>query len=67
MPFRLKNAGATYQRCMQDCLREPIGRNVQVYVDDVVITTRTGDALIDDIRETFDNLDRFKIKLNRTM
>jgi hypothetical protein len=66
MPFGLKNAGATYQRCMQDCLREQIGRNVQVYVDDVVITTRKVDSLIDDIRETFDNLDRFKIKLNPT-
>lgn len=66
MPFGLKNAGATYQRCMQDCLREQIGRNVQVYADDVVITTRKVDSLIDDIRETFDNLDRFKIKLNPT-
>ena len=66
MPFGLKNAGATYQRCTQDCLREQIGRNVQVYVDDVVITTRKVDSLIDDIRETFDNLDRFKIKLNPT-
>ena len=66
MPFGLKNARATYQRCIQDCLREQIGRNVQVYVDDVVITARKADALIDDLRETFDNLDRFKIKLNPT-
>jgi hypothetical protein len=40
MPFGLKNAGATYQRMMQDCLKKQIGRNVQVYVDDIVITTR---------------------------
>src|SRR3954462_1274164 len=33
MPFKLKNAGATYQRMMQACLKEQIERNVKVYVD----------------------------------
>ena len=37
MPFGLKNAGATYQRCIQNCLRSQIGRNVHAYVDDIVI------------------------------
>jgi hypothetical protein len=37
MPFGLKNAGATYQRCMQAFLKEQIGRNVEVYVNDIVI------------------------------
>ena len=56
MPFGLKNAGATYQRCMQECLKDQIGRNIQVYVDDIVIKTRKSKTLIDDLRETFDNL-----------
>ena len=49
MPFGLKNAGATYQRTMQACLKELIGQIVQVYVDDIVITTRTEGSLIDDL------------------
>jgi hypothetical protein len=52
MPFGLKNAGATYQRMMQNCLGSQIGRNIQVYIDDVVITTRKEESLIDDLKET---------------
>src|SRR4051812_28408463 len=64
MPFGLKNAGATYQRCMQACLKNQIGHNFQVYVDNIVIKTREARTLIDDLRDTFDNLDRYRIKLN---
>src|SRR3954471_7814426 len=49
---------------MQACLKDQIGRNVQVYVDDIVIKTKEARTLIDDLRETFDNLDRYRIKLN---
>jgi hypothetical protein len=66
MPFGLKNAGATYQRMMQNCLESQIGRNIQVYIDDVVITTRKEESLISDLVETFDNLNRYKLKLNPT-
>ena len=48
MLFGLRNAGATYQRCMQKCLHDQIGRNVQVYVDDVVIKTMERKMLLDD-------------------
>jgi hypothetical protein len=50
MPFGLKNAGATYQWMMQNCLGSQIGRNIQVYIDDVVITTRKEEALINDLK-----------------
>jgi hypothetical protein len=66
MPFGLKNAGATYQRMMQNCLGSQIRRNIQVYIDDVVITTRKDESLISDLAETFDNLNRYKLKLNPT-
>jgi hypothetical protein len=65
-PFGLKNAGATYQRMIQKCLATQIGKNVQVYIDDVVITTKTWSSLIDDLRAIFHNLDKFRLKLNPT-
>src|SRR5205809_5494927 len=40
MPFGLKNAGATYQRAMQRCLHDQLGRNVEAYVDNVVPARR---------------------------
>jgi hypothetical protein len=64
MPFGLKNAGATYQRCMQACLKEQISHNIEVYVDNIVIKSTKVDSLLDNLRETFANLDRYSIKLN---
>ena len=64
MPFGLKNAGATYQPMMQACLREQIGRNVQVYVDGIIIKTYKADTLLDNLRETFRLLNHYRIKLN---
>ena len=39
MTFGLRNAGATFQRCMQKCLLKQLGRNAHVYVDDIVVKT----------------------------
>ena len=64
MPFGLKNAGATYQRCMQRCLHEQLGRNVHVYVDDIAVMSRKQADLLEDLRETFDNLRTYRMKLN---
>jgi hypothetical protein len=66
MRFGLKNAGATYERMMQNCLGSQIGCNIQVYIDDMVITTRKEESLISDLAETFDNLNRYNLKLNPT-
>jgi len=40
MLFGLKNAGATYQRLMDKVLAPMLGRNVQAYVDDMVVTAQ---------------------------
>nr|AAR06299.1 putative gag-pol protein [Oryza sativa Japonica Group] len=64
MPFGLKNAGATYQRMIQRCFSTQIGRNVEAYVDDVVIKTKQKDDLIADLEETFASIRAFRMKLN---
>jgi hypothetical protein len=51
---------------MQNCLGSQIGCNIQVYIDNVVITTRREEFLISDLTKTFDNLNRYKLKLNPT-
>jgi hypothetical protein len=56
MTFGLKNAGATYQKAIQKCLKTQIGKNVEAYVDDVVIKTTEEDMVIADLTETFTNL-----------
>jgi hypothetical protein len=66
MSFGLKNAGATYQREIQMCFVDQLHRNVEAYVDDVVIKTRDSDELIADLEEIFNSLRRFWWKLNPT-
>jgi hypothetical protein len=64
MPFGLRNAGATYQRCMQHVFRDHIGRTVEAYVDDIVVKTRKADDLVNDLRIAFDCLSANGVKLN---
>jgi hypothetical protein len=66
MSFGLKNAGATYQRAIQMCFADQLHRNVEAYVDDMVIKIRNPDDLIADLEETFSSLRRFRWKLNPT-
>lgn len=64
MPFGLKNVGATYQRLVDKAFKSQIGRNLEAYVDDIVIKRKEQGSLISDIQETFDNLRRINMKLN---
>ena len=64
MPFGLKSAQATYQHCLQNCLHNQTGRNVHAYVDDIVVKSREKETLVEDLRETYDNLLVYKMMLN---
>jgi hypothetical protein len=64
MTFGLKNGEATYQKCIHIILEPQIGRNVKAYIDDVVVKLKKCGDLLDDVKETFDNLRRYKMMLN---
>ena len=64
MPFGLKNAGATYQRLMNKMFAHQLGRNVQVDVDDMLVKSVCENDHLNGLRETFDTLRSYNMKLN---
>jgi hypothetical protein len=66
MTFGMTNIGVTYQKAIQKCLKSQIGKNVEAYMDDVVVNTTEQDQLIADLTETFSNLHTYQWKLNPT-
>jgi len=64
MPFCLKNPGATYQRLVNKMFRNQIGRNIEVYVDDMLVKSRKAIGHLVDLEETFNTLRRYRMKLN---
>jgi hypothetical protein len=62
--FWLKECGATYQRLVDNAFEKQVGRNLEVYVDDLVIKSHTEEELVRDIEETFRTLGRINMKLN---
>ncbi|XP_023743054.1 uncharacterized protein LOC111891220 [Lactuca sativa] len=64
MPFGLKNVGATYQRLVDSIFAKQIGRNIEVYVDDMVIKSPDEERILQDIEETFQTLEAVMMKLN---
>ncbi|KAK0590984.1 hypothetical protein LWI29_034021 [Acer saccharum] len=64
MPFGLKNTGATYQRLVNRIFARQIGRNMEVYVDDMLTKSTTVEKHSEDLKETFDVLRKYKMKLN---
>ncbi|GKB09538.1 reverse transcriptase domain-containing protein [Tanacetum coccineum] len=64
MPFGLKNARATYQRLVDKVFDKQIGRNLEAYVDEMVIKRRCEEDMLSNIQETFDQLRAINMKLN---
>jgi hypothetical protein len=64
MAFGLKNGEATYQKCVHTVLKGQIGWNVEAYIDDIVVKSEKRGNLLDDLKETFVNLRKFKMMIN---
>ncbi|KAL0405690.1 UNVERIFIED_CONTAM: Transposon Tf2-12 polyprotein [Sesamum latifolium] len=64
MPFELKSAGATYQRAMQRMFDDMLHKNVECYVDDLVVKSKKREDHLYDLRKVFEHLRRYQLKMN---
>ncbi|XP_014506403.1 uncharacterized protein LOC106766164 [Vigna radiata var. radiata] len=64
MPFGLKNVGATYQRLMDKVFQNQIGKCMEVYVDDMVVRSRSVEEHLRDLEEVLHQVRKFGMRLN---
>ena len=64
MPFGLKNVGSTYQRMMTKMFKPQLGKNVEVYIDDMVVKSKLVSEHIGDFTSIFEILRKHKLRLN---
>ena len=61
MPIGLKNAGATYQRMMIRMFEPQLGKNIEIYIDDMVVKSKVESEHVNDLKNIFDILRRHKL------
>ena len=64
MPFGLKNERFTYQRMITKMFEPQLGKNIEVYIDDMVVKSKAESKHINDLKNTFKILRRYKLHLN---
>ena len=66
MPFGLKNAGSTNQRMMIRMFKPQLGKNIEVYIDDMVVKSKVEFEYISELRNIFEILRKYKLRLDAT-
>ena len=64
MPFGLKNVGSIYQRMMTKMFEHQLGKNIEVYIDDMVVKSKEVSDHVDDLGNIFEILRKHKLLLN---
>ena len=64
MPFGPKNTGATYQRLMNRMFKDLIGKLMEVYVDDMLVKSKTAEDHIEHLNKMFNIIQKYRMKLN---
>ena len=64
MPFGLKNARSTYQRMVTRMSKTQLGKNVEAYIDDMVVKSKRASEHLEDLREVFLVLRKHQLRLN---
>jgi len=56
--------GATYQRMMTRMFEPKLGKNIEIYIDDMVVKSKLESEHVNDLRNIFEILRRNKLQLN---
>ena len=64
MSFGLKNAGSTYQRMMTRMFESLLGKNIEIYIDDMVVKSKMVSKYLGELRVIFEILRSYKLRLN---
>ena len=64
MPFGLKNASATFQRVATTLLHDMIHKEVEVYVDDMIVKSKNRGDHMSALRNFFERIKHYKLQLN---
>ena len=64
MSFALKNAGSTYQRMMTRMFEPQLGKNIEIYIDDIVVKSKVVSEHPGDLKNIFEILRKHKLCLN---
>ena len=64
MSFGLKNAGFTYQRMMTRMFESQLGKNIEIYIDDMVVKSKVVSEHLGDLGNIFEVLRKYKLRLN---
>ena len=64
MPFGLKNVGATYQCAATTLLHDLIHKEVEVYVDDMIVKSKDREGHIPALQKFFERIRFYKLRLN---
>ena len=64
MSFGLKNAGSTYQRMMTRTFESLLGKNIEIYINDMVVKRKMVSEHLGDLRTIFEILRNYKLRLN---
>ena len=64
MPFGLKNATSTYQKMMTRMFEPQLGKNIEVYIDDMIVKSKLESEHVNDLDNIFEILRKHKLRLN---
>ena len=64
MPFGFKNAGSTYQRMMTRMFESQLRKNIEIYIDDMMVKSKVVSEHLGDLGIIFEILRKYKLRLN---